>query len=392
MQQNNLDFDGIGPTDDSDTPVFGVSDFVATLNQILEYSFPIVQIEGEVSNFAVRKDKWVYFDIKDESSSVRVFGTIYGLPGPVEDGMMVKIVASPRLHNLYGFSLNFQSVHPIGEGSIKKSFDLLKQKLEKEGLFAPEKKRPLPYPPKKIGLIASAESAGYKDFLKIINNRWPHIDVQLANVQVQGVRARNEIVSAINYFNRFQEVEVLVIVRGGGSTDDLAEFSTEEVTRAVAGSRIPTLVAIGHEIDTALAELAADKRAITPSHAAEILVPSRYEHLGQLDVFSKNLYLFSQARIDNELLKNQENLQHLGRLVSESIDGELDYLVRADGLLFALNPDNLLEKGYSITRNKSGGLVRGPEDVNRNDILHTKLRGGTIESKVMNKKSKEQLK
>jgi exodeoxyribonuclease VII large subunit len=388
MQDNTPDFDS-NHSARNDIPVFGVSDFVGVLNQILEYSFPIVQIEGEVANYTLSRNQWVYFDIKDDNSKVKVFGSSYGLPGPIENGMMVRIVAAPRLHNVYGFSLNFQSVHPVGEGSIKKSFDLLKSKLENEGLFAPEKKRPLPYPPKKIGLIASVESAGYKDFIKIVHNRWPHLEIQVANVQVQGVKARQEIVSAINYFNRFQEAEILVLVRGGGSADDLAEFSTEEVTRAVAGSRIPTLVAIGHEVDVALAELAADKRASTPSHAAEILVPSRHEHLDYLVTYNTNLLTAYLSKINSELSAAEEHERSIKKLVEGAIERQGNYLSQAKVLLSALNPDNLLEKGYSITRDKSGKLIRSPEDVDVEDVLHTKLSGGTIESRVIKKSKKE---
>jgi exodeoxyribonuclease VII large subunit len=389
MQDNTPDFDS-NHSAGNDIPVFGVSDFVGVLNQILEYSFPIVQIEGEVANYTLSRNQWVYFDIKDDNSKVKVFGSSYGLPGPIENGMMVRIVAAPRLHNVYGFSLNFQSVHPVGEGSIKKSFDLLKSKLEKEGLFAPEKKRPLPYPPKKIGLIASMESAGYKDFIKIVHNRWPHLEIQVANVQVQGVKARQEIVSAINYFNRFQEAEILVLVRGGGSADDLAEFSTEEVTREVAGSRIPTLVAIGHEVDVALAELAADKRASTPSHAAEILVPSRHEQLDNLITHNRSMLSAILSRLNSEVLAAQEHDQLISQLIEGVIEKQSNYLSQAKALLSALNPDNLLEKGYSITRDKDGNLIHSLDDVNLEDVLYTKLTDGTIESRVIKIKSKKE--
>ncbi|HLF66193.1 MAG TPA: exodeoxyribonuclease VII large subunit, partial [Gammaproteobacteria bacterium] len=137
--------------------IFTPSDFVAVLNQTLEFAYPLVAIEGELANVRVSRGKWVYFDIKDDSSSVKCFGTVYMLPGPIEEGMMVRIVASPRLHPLYNFSLNLQSVIAVGEGSLKRAADLLLAKLQKEGLFDESRKRTVPFAPEKIGLITSGE-------------------------------------------------------------------------------------------------------------------------------------------------------------------------------------------------------------------------------------------
>jgi exodeoxyribonuclease VII large subunit len=142
---------------------FSVSEFVALLNQTLEYAYPNVTITGELANFRVSKNRWAYFDLKDEEATVRFFGTIYQLPGPLEDGMMVAVRGVPRLHPQYGFSITVQHIQPVGEGSIRKAAQLLEAKLTAEGLFDPERKRPLPYPPAHIGLVASAESAAYRD-------------------------------------------------------------------------------------------------------------------------------------------------------------------------------------------------------------------------------------
>src|SRR6185369_6914352 len=139
--------------------IFGVSDFVAYLNQTLEIAYPYVTIEGELTNFRVSKNRWVYFDLKDDESSVKFFGTVYTLPGPLEDGMVVRVSGSPRLHQQYGFSVNFQTIQPVGEGALRRAADLLAAKLEAEGLFAPERKRFLPYPPARIALITAGGSA-----------------------------------------------------------------------------------------------------------------------------------------------------------------------------------------------------------------------------------------
>ena len=260
-----------------------VSQFVDSINQTFEFAYPIISVIGEVANFKISKGTWVYFDLKDDNSSIRCFTSVYKLNFPVEDGMIIKVVGQPKLHNSYGFSFNVQSIQPVGEGTIKKAIDLLEKKLLAEGLFDDKRKRPIPYPPKKIGLITSSESAAYADFIKIINSRWVGLEIVLYSVLVQGDKAPAEICAAIKYFNELAEApEVLVITRGGGSSEDLWAFSTEEVTRAVAASRVPTLVAIGHEIDLSLAEKAADKRASTPSNAAEILVPDKKDSINNL--------------------------------------------------------------------------------------------------------------
>ena len=253
-------------------PELSVSEFLAVFNQVIENAFGGVIIVGELANFRVSKNRWVYFDLKDDESIVSFFGSVYQLPGPLEDGMMLKVRGTPRHHNLYGFKVNFTSIIPAGEGSIKKAAELLMAKLQKEGLFDLARKRRLPYPPEKIALVTSKQSAAYADFTKIIDTRWQGLTIELIDVQVQGEAAPGQIAAAIDQFNSEAELAgALVVIRGGGSPEDFAAFSTEQVTRAVASSRIPTLVAIGHEIDLSLAEMAADSQASTPSNAAEIL-------------------------------------------------------------------------------------------------------------------------
>ena len=216
-----------------------VSDFVALLNQTLEFAYPSVTIIGELANFRVSKNRWVYFDLKDDKASVKFFGTVYQLPGPLEEGMLLKVRGQPRLHQLYGFSVNVLSMLPAGEGSIRRAADLLQAKLTVEGLFDPARKRALPYPPSRVGLITSAQSAAYADFIKIMNARWQGVEIELIDVQVQGEPAPEQISQAIEQFNaQALPPEVLVLIRGGGSAEDLAAFSSEQVTRAVAASRV----------------------------------------------------------------------------------------------------------------------------------------------------------
>lgn len=342
---------------------FSVSEFVAVLNQTLEYAYPSVIITGELANFKVSKNRWVYFDLKDEGASVRFFGTVYQLPGPLEDGMVVAVRGMPRLHPQYGFSVSVQTIQPVGEGSIKKAQALLETKLAAEGLFDEARKRPLPYPPRRIGLITSGESAAYRDFMKIITARWGGIEIVHVDVQVQGEAAVAQIVAALQQLNAHAEPpDVLVITRGGGSAEDLAVFSTEQVTRAVAGSRIPTLVAIGHEIDVSLSELAADQRASTPSNAAELLVPDRQAVLATVQGHRESLRHFMERHLRDARTELTMRQEALFNSVEQLTQTAREKLVLNRQLLEAFNPQTALRRGYALVR-AGKTVLRSGEDV-----------------------------
>lgn len=361
-------------------PPLPVSDFVAIVNQTLEMAIGPATVVGELANFRVSKNRWVYFDLKDEQSSIRCFGTVYMLPGPLEDGMMLEVRGTPRLHNQFGFSFNVQSIRPVGEGSLRKAAELLMAKLQAEGLFADERKRSLPYPPQRIGLVTSAESAAYADFTKILAARWGGLTVSLADVQVQGERAPAQLVNAIQWFNEQADApEVLVVIRGGGSADDLAAFSTEQVVRAVAASRIPTLVAIGHEVDTSLAELAADVRASTPSNAAELLVPDRREISAQLRVSHERMAQFLADRLRDERRFLVDAVTVAGDSLDRLLRRNRDRLEADVRLAQAYDPALALARGYAIVR-KDGRAVRG--GLAAGDQIHITLMTGTASAVV----------
>jgi len=338
--------------------VFSVSEFVAVLNQTLEFAYPNIVIVGELANFRVSKSRWVYFDLKDESATVKFFGTVYMLPGPLEDGLLLQVRGAPRLHPQFGFSVNVQNIQPVGRGSLKRAAALLEAKLRAEGLFEPQRKRLLPHPPQQIGLITSRESAAYHDFMKILNDRWGGVEVTLADVQVQGEASPVQIVRAIKYFNeQALAPEVLIITRGGGSAEDLAAFNTEQVTRAVAASRIPTLVAIGHEVDISLAELAADQRASTPSNAAQLLVPDKHYELDRLKANHESLgQLLSDLVANGKLLLNQQVVQ-LNQLITQYLTQQNAFLNSKIGLLEALSPQNALKRGYAIIHKGTKAII-----------------------------------
>jgi exodeoxyribonuclease VII large subunit len=337
--------------------ILGVTDFVAVFNQTLEYAYPSVTIVGELSNLRVSKGRWVYFDLKDDYSSVKFFGTIQQLSGPLEDGMMLQVRGVPRLHNVFGFSVNVQFITPVGEGSLKKAASLLEAQLKKEGLFDDSRKRAVPFAPQKIGLITSGESAAYTDFIKILNARWGGVEILLADVQVQGEPAVGQISRAIDYFNEHEQVDVLVITRGGGSADDLAVFSTEQVVRAVAASRTPTLVAIGHEIDISLAELVADKRASTPSNAAELLVPDKSSEKEIINRMAYQSSLVVLQNLNNQKQYNSVTLSDISQEIERLFLKNRHELQSFKTIARALSPAAVLARGYAIVRDINGDVI-----------------------------------
>ncbi|NCU38374.1 exodeoxyribonuclease VII large subunit [Candidatus Saccharibacteria bacterium] len=332
-------------------PIFSVSDFLAAVNQTLEYAYPVVEVEGEVSSFKINQNKFVFFDVKDAGGTIGCFMTVWQLRIPIEDGMKVIVRAMPKLTPWGKFSLTVQAVRPSGEGSLKKSYELLKAKLEKEGLFALDRKRTLPALPQHIAVISSVQAAGYADFVKILNERWGGVRIEVANVQVQGDAAPDQIIRAIRYFNQLESLpEVLVIIRGGGSADDLRAFNDELLVREIAASRIPTLVGVGHEIDESLADLAADVRAATPSNAAQIVVPDRHEYVATLGHLIARIF----GRIDTAINILQKEVQHTLQVALTHIDARINeydtQIVGRRQILLAYNPMAVLARGYAIVR------------------------------------------
>lgn len=363
--------------------VMQVSDFVALCNQTLDYAYPSVIIEGEVSNFRVARGKWVYFDIKDDLASLKCFGTIYQLPGPLEDGMRVRIYGAPKLHPLYNFSITLSRIEPAGEGALKKAFELLKAKLQKEGMFAEERKRRLPAFPESIGIVASTESAAYGDFVKVITARWPLARLYVCNVQVQGEAAPADIVAGIAALNQqVPQCDALVVTRGGGSAEDLAAFNDERVVRSIVGSRIPTVVAIGHERDVSLAELAADCRASTPSNAAELIAPEAASQAAWLAQAQVRLQAGLVSISKQEVVRIEHMREQLQQALSHMIKEEQQRILVWRQLLAAYNPDAALQRGYALVRTDQGQAVAGIGQVRTGAMLGVRLQDGSFEALV----------
>ena len=312
------------------------SDLVALINQTLEYAYSSVTVVGEVSEFKINQGKWVFFNVKDEETSIPCFMTLWSLSHPIEDGMKVVVRGVPKLTKWGKFSFTVSKIAPVGEGSLKKAFEMLKKKLAGEGLFDVSRKRSLPENLAKIGVISSTDAAGYKDFIKIINARWGGIKVLTAHTQVQGLDAPEQMIRALKYFNERTDVDVIVLIRGGGSKDDLSCFNDEALVRAVAASKIPVVCGIGHEIDESLCDLASDVRASTPSNAAELLTRDR---------------------------KSEKILEKI-RMIKQRIDLEIRSLesdvVQKKRMLELLNPEKILKQGYAIVAGDItvGGVVK----------------------------------
>lgn len=364
---------------DSFTP----TEFISVVNQTLEYAYASVCITGEVASFKVNQGKWVFFDIKDEESSVNCFMALWNLRTPIEDGMKVVIRGVPKITKWGKFSFTVTAIKPVGEGSIKKAYEMLKKKLTAEGLFDPAKKRPLPEDLTKLGVISSVQAAGYADFIKIINARWGGMKVQVAHTQVQGLDAPDQIIRALKYFNERAEVQAIVILRGGGSADDLACFNDEALVREIAASRIPVITGIGHEVDESLADLAADVRASTPSNAAEMLTHDRAEELDKLSrtmnrVRQVALQQVEQAQSDNRgkvervsrsllakyiepmMISNENKMGQLSQKLQGKVTEMQQNVQNKLQVLAALNPEEVLARGYAILAGKisPGNVVK----------------------------------
>lgn len=385
--------------------VFSVSEYVTFLNEALFERDAVV--EGEVSEYKVNQDKWVFFKIKDEHSTLECFSIKFKIHVPLEDGMRVRVYGHPRIYPKTGrFSINVEWAEPTGEGALKRAFELLKAELEKEGLFAPERKRALPRFPKTIGLIASKESAAYGDFIKVLKERFGGIHIFFYHVRVQGSEAIADIEKAFSYFNlRHTElgVEAIVLVRGGGSLEDLAAFNSREVAYAVFGSLTPVIVGVGHEEDVTIADFVADVRASTPSNAGELLVPYRGDVWARVSSMAAAMEseLLSRvnsaardmdahvSRLDRVMLSRSHALAVLRQKLSYQLNyfaeriilgqSKVDHFTR---LLSSFSPLAVLERGYAIVK-KGGRVMASARGLHTKDTIDIRFRDGEVGAEIL---------
>ena len=367
------------------SPEFTVSQAVAVLNQILETALPTVSVVGEIANFKINQGKWVFFDLKDDESVLNCFMPLSMLRMELQDGMKVAVVARPNVTKWGRFSLTVRAIRPIGEGSIKKAFELLKKKLVAEGLCDAARKRPLPELPQHIGVISSVDAAGYKDFIKIISARMGGLVIDVISTQVQGSGAADQIITAIRQFNEMSNPpEVIAILRGGGSRDDLAVFDDEKLVRVAAASRIPIITGVGHEIDTTLIDLVADVRASTPSNAAELLVPDRRELIAE----ARGKLNRMLDALERQLLSQRHQLEDLTNRMVLLVDNRLaDYrqqIIATEQTLWAYDPRAVLRRGYAILWHEQQ-LAR---EIKVGDELTAETEDKLIDMEVKNVRSK----
>ena len=381
--------------------VISVTEFLNIVNETLKFAYPQVIVEGEVSGFNVSRGKFVFFDLKDEDNTLSCFMMTHQLKLPLEDGMKIRATGYPKVFTRSSkFSLTVGEVEIAGEGQLRRAMEMLRKKLEGEGLFDPARKRPLPQFPTRIGLITSGTSAAYADFTKILNARWGGVEVLLADVAVQGNLAPDQIVGALGYFNELREpADVLVLIRGGGSLEDLVAFSTEPVARAVAASRTPVIVGVGHEVDFSLADYAADVRAATPTDAARLVVPDRREVTAHIEhLASRNESLLRAAaadrrsRIDRSLGRfeaylrlplervqsMERSLEAFERLILTDRRHRLTTLER---VLRSFNPQAVLGRGYAIVRHQ-GVILRDPKAAAAGEPIGVQLAKGALNARV----------
>jgi exodeoxyribonuclease VII large subunit len=411
-----------------------ITELTQRIRSAVEPSFSSVCVEGEISGFKTYTSGHSYFTLKDAGAilnAVLFSGTRTKLPATLmlKDGLKVRAYGAVTIYPERGqYQLVVRNLEASGTGDLMQQYEELKKRLQQEGLFAPERKKPLPTFPQRIGIVTSPTGAVIHDIITVLGRRFPNLNIRLAPVKVQGEGAANSIANAIHYFNASSTwiPDVLIIGRGGGSIEDLWAFNEEPVVRAVAASKIPTISAVGHETDVTLCDFAADVRAPTPSAAAEIVIAPKAEFQKKLERLSEDLQHTltqrmqqSMQRVDDFDIRLRASLQQKGhqfrkrvehasgrlgvlrerqtrtlesrlalyrqRLVqaaqrkNERYRARLETLARQCELL---NPLAVLDRGYSLTRTADGKLVRSIADVAPEIALRTQVKDGTITSRV----------
>lgn len=389
--------------------IFTVSELNGIIKEILE-GFPVITLEGEISNYRPNSSGHIYFNLKDNSSiisAVMFRGAAYSLSFAPKDGMKVQVTGKLSVYGPQGkYQIIISKMSIAGEGDILRMIEERKRKLAAEGLFDQTKKKKLPAFPKTIGIVTSPTGAALRDILQITKRRNKCISVNIFPALVQGTDAAATIAQQIKTANTFNLCDVLIVGRGGGSLEDLLPFSEECVVRAIAESHIPVVSAVGHEIDWALSDYAADLRAPTPSAAAEIVVPQLSEIKTILLQYSNELYENSMNRVEKIKLMiksfKPENLEMQFRSIEQPLLQRFDnakeglfqniiqklrdtrqYIENCETVLENASPQTIFNRGYSMVRNKnSGEIVRSTENIQEGTELEIVPASGKITATV----------
>ncbi|MET0556294.1 MAG: exodeoxyribonuclease VII large subunit [Vicinamibacteria bacterium] len=314
MEQKGLDFGAAAAGKANRRPALTVSALTDRLQGVLETEFFDVWVEGEISNLTTPASGHWYFSLKDERSQVRavLWKTAARLvKWKPRDGMRVLVRGGIKVYAPRGdYQIQVEVVEPLGKGSLQQAFEELKERLEKEGLFAAARKRPLPMLPRCIGIVTSPTGAVIQDILRVLSRRYANLGVLIYPARVQGPEASGEIQQGIKALNRFKSVDVVMVARGGGSLEDLWPFNEEQVARALASSRIPTMSAVGHETDFTIADFVADVRAPTPSAGAERVVQAKEEMAARIEGLERRLTAAMGMRMTRTRARVQAMTSH----------------------------------------------------------------------------------
>ncbi len=389
-------------------PIITVSQLNNLARQVLEDSFDMAWVEGEISNFIRASSGHSYFTLKDQNAQVRCAMFKHrnmALSFKPENGLHVIVRAKVSLYEGRGdFQLIVDQMEEAGDGVLQRAFEALKKRLSEEGLFAEDHKVPIPALPKCIGIITSPTGAAVKDILTTLRRRFPAIPVIIYPTLVQGAEAASQIVNAIKNANHHKQCDVLILSRGGGSLEDLWPFNEEIVARAIYSCDIPIVSGVGHEIDITIADFVADKRAATPTAAAELVTPHQEEWINEFDYFYhrliekmeqqiKHLYLIidslrKQLRHPGDRLREYaQSLDHFEHRLRSAINNKIQncqqYLQSLSRALNNISPLNTLSRGYSITQ-KGNKIITTTQSVAIGDSISVRLHSGKLDCNITN--------
>ena len=389
--------------------VFSVSELVSDLNSLLEDEFGRVWVVGEISNLHRAGSGHCYFTLKDDEAQIRAAlfrGIAERLPFDPEDGLEVVVLGELTIYSPRGdLQIIVRSLEPRGQGALQLAFEQLRARLETEGLFASELKRPLPEFPRRVGVVTSPSGAAIRDVIHVTGQRFPSIPLLLAPTRVQGEGAADEVAAALELVAA-RGVEVILLVRGGGSLEDLFAFNTERVARAIRACPVPVVSGVGHEVDVTISDLVADARAPTPSAGAALVVPDRRSFETRLDRDRRRLRAAAlgvvvtaatrlsrgrealrahapSARLLAHRLRFEAALRAMRRGVASNLAAGEARLAAASGRLDALSPLAVLSRGYAIVyREPEGRIVRRAREVRAGDALRLRVAEGEIAATV----------
>lgn len=390
--------------------VLSVGELTLRIKEHVERIFPAVWVSGEVSGVRTARSGHIYFTLKDDEAQIR--GVIWRstarcLPFDLTDGTEVICAGSVDVYSPRGeYQLIVREIEPKGVGALQLALRQLQTRLAAEGLFSPEFKKPLPRFPRRIAFVTSPAGAAIRDFIEVLRRRWRGTKVLVIPARVQGDGAATEIAKGIAAANRLKtKPDILVVGRGGGSVEDLWCFNEEQVVRAIFASDIPVISAVGHEIDVTLSDLVADVRALTPSEAAELAVPSADESQAAVSALQTRMV----TALRNRALTARTQLEHLAssRALQRPLDRIHEWSRRVDELdlrarraiqaqrdasgqrltqlaasLEALSPVGVLSRGYSLTQRLDGQLVTDAATLTPGEIVVTRLKTGSFASRV----------